>query len=235
MTTLNRWRSEVDMSDQTFTNTIVATEEFSAVRSGMDYTDYCGWTEWAYSLLANDGQVPQVIDQDDDSYFADAITLASLGHLFDRFTSIREGVVDEDSTAINPFDDACITLTGIEIGRYAEKNCIVGSSFPESQSELIEEAILQKTDSTARNLTRIVGDARLFTSLVASASPQFAEDDDDDDDDDEPYAGADDDFYAGEGAPLEAFDRFTDKAMDVDFGSDGERAYHWLTERPLLG
>lgn len=203
------------------------------VTSRINYIDQQNWIPWAWAALARAGDVPAVLDQDDFDYPAHLITLAALGHLFERFHDVFSGTDGDDEVGIELDGIDRPEITSIEIGRYAERCGIYDTDHPETAHGILQAAIFEQTEFVRKRLLAIIGDGRLFTSLVVAARSTPLVDDDYTD-----HCGEDgSDTAEGTNAPepigalltLEAFDEHMADALTLDPNLDHPRTYEWLT------
>lgn len=201
------------------------------VSSGIDYYSAQDWIPWAWAALVRAGDAPPYVDEDDENYVHYLITLAALGHLFDRFHDIYTGARYEDDCehGFELFGEYRAHITEIEIARYCERHGYHDNAHdPETADGLAFAAIFDQTIGVRLRLRELVGDGRLFTSLIhAGNSDRTGDFDDDDHDEDETAETADD-----SNASRLAVDRF-DSCIVTSANSGATdyemHAYAWLT------
>lgn len=204
------------------------------IHRGMNWKDEQHWIQWAWAALARADIVPAILDDYDPLFVEYLITLGGLGHLFERFHDVRTGSDSDDYTSINLDEISLEGLTGIAIGRYAERNRIYAPDmeFPESTEQVLHEAVLDRTLSVLRQLRKIAGVNRLFGALsVATISSEkltaeiYGEPD---------YGEYQDDVLLmppiGSDLSLDAFDPHLDLVYSTSVRADDGRAFEWLSE-----
>lgn len=189
------------------------------VVKGIDYSDDCGWIPWAWAALVRAGDVPEQLDESDEHYATHVITLVALGYFYERFQDVYAGTEGDDELLIEVLGTDRPFITDIDVARYCERHGYASLEDPETGHGLLQEAVTNRRVELKFRLREILGDGRLFTSLVVaghpSAEPEY--DEDGEDIETEPY-----------GDPL-AEDAFDSHVADVTSDLSGARTYEWLT------
>lgn len=204
-------------------------ETLEIITSGLQYHDKHHWIPWAWAAISREGDEQAIVDESSSDYPLQLITLAALGHLYDKFQDTFSGLDPEDEFQIQLLGDARPAINHIELARYCERHGHYDySEIPESAFKLEHVAVNSRTDEVQALLLELVGDARLFTSLVvagkALATAEFDVED------------GDVEFVPlGDMLTLEAFDPYVADVLDFNLTAEKHRAYEWLTGDLDLG
>ncbi|QUL77859.1 hypothetical protein [Brevibacterium sp. SMBL_HHYL_HB1] len=192
---------------------------FDAVIKGIDYSDNRGWIPWAWAALVRAGDVPEQLDESDEDYAAHVITLVALGYLYERFQDVYAGTEGDDELMIEVLGSDRPFITDIDVARYCERHGYASLEDPETGPGLLQEAAKNRRVEVKARLRELLGDGRLFTSLVISGIP-------------EPEPEYDEDGREIEtprpGDPL-AENAFDDQFAGVTSDLSNAEAYEWLT------
>lgn len=189
-----------------------------AVTRGIDYSDERGWIPWAWAALVRSGDVPAELEEFDDGYASHVITLAALGFLYERFQDVYVGTEGDDELMMVVMGTDRPYITDIDVARYCERHGYASLENPETGPGLLQEAVENRRGEVKFRLREILGDGRLFTSLVVAGRPVSLPEYDEDGDKCEAKSPAD---------PL-AEDAFDSHVADVTSDLSGARAYEWL-------
>jgi len=190
-----------------------------AVIKGIDYSDDRGWIPWAWAALVRAGDVPEQLDENDEDYATHVITLVALGYFYERFQDVYAGTDGDDELMIEVLGTDRPYITDIDIARYCERHGYASLEEPETGHGLLKEAATIRRTEVKFRLREILGDGRLFTSLVVAGSPEPEPEFDENGEEIEiPPAGD----------PL-AEDYFDRHAAVVTSDLSGAEAYEWLT------
>lgn len=189
-----------------------------AVTRGIDYSDERGWIPWAWAALVRAGDVPAELEEFDDGYASQVITLAALGFLYERFQDVYFGTEGDDELMMEVMGTDRPYITDIDVARYCERHGYASLENPETGPGLLQEAVENRRGEVKFRLREILGDGRLFTSLVVAGRPDSLPEYDEDGDKCETESPAD---------PL-AEDAFDSHVAYVTSDLSGARAYEWL-------
>lgn len=192
------------------------------VTKDLDHLDEHGWVPWAWGVLAGAGEVPALIDEEEEDYPSHLLSLAGLGHLFELFREVRD---DGDATAepaLELVGEVRPHLTEIEIGRYSERHGLWDREHPETAYGLVREATAARAEELRARLLEVVGEGRLFTSLAITRLPELADGDE---------------TSGWQGGPVSesAIDAFMMDVVNGDPSSSAVRTYAWLSGDLDLG
>lgn len=151
------------------------------------------------------------------------VTLAALGHLYDLFQQVLSGLSADLETNPDLVDEVRPGITTIELARYAEAEGVFDTEWPETDSGLLREAVVTRTEQVRVRLEALLGTDRLFTSLFVTGTGAVATDVDAD--------------VAADAHPQseDAFDRYLPSVVNDDLTADKQRAYAWLSGDLDLG
>lgn len=165
--------------------------------------------------------MPAEFDEFDEEYASHIITLAALGYLFEIFREVYAGVEVDDELTMQLLGTDRPDITAVDVARYCERHGYASGDCPETGEGLLQEAVTNRRVEVKFRLREILGDSRLFTSLVVAGPPL-------------PLPEFDDEGEEIEAEPLgdplaeDAFDRhFADVTSDFS----GAQAYEWLCDR----
>lgn len=161
---------------QQLENIILPTEIIESVSKQIDWLTGEPWISWAWSLLVQHGYGPAEIDEEDEKYIDHVICLASLAQFFDNFQQVHSGLDSINDYSWELISDERPDATLIELGRYCEREGIYDQFIPETESGLLREAVTEQVRVIAKKLKEILGDSRLFISLVVSGRGQYEDD-----------------------------------------------------------
>lgn len=199
---------------------------FDEVIKGIDYSDNHGWIPWAWAALVRAGDVPEKLDEDDADYATHVITLVALGYFYERFHDVYAGTEGDDELLIEVLDtDRPFFITDIDVARYCERHGYASLEDLETGRGLLQEAATNRRVEVKFRLRELLGDSRLFTSLVVAGRP-------------EPDPEFDENGEEIEIEPLD--DPLAEDAFDRHFAevtSDllGAHAYEWLRGQVDIG
>ncbi len=204
-------------------------ETLEIITSGLQYHDKHNWIPWAWAALAREGDVQAIVDESSSDYASQLITLAALGHLYDKFQDIYAGVQPEDDLLIELLGDDRPAINQIELARYCERHGHYDDlEFPESAAGLEHVAVVSRTDEVQARLRHLVGHGRLFTSLVVAGSAMATAEFDAEDGDVEILP-------IGDSLTLEAFDSYLGEVLNFNLTAEKHRTYEWLSGDLDLG
>lgn len=146
-------------------------DAFDAVIKGIDYSDERGWIPWAWAVLVRAGDVPAELDEFDDDYASHIITLAALGFLYERFQDVYAGTEGDDELMIELIGTDRPDITDVDVARYCERHGYASGECPETGEGLLQVAVESRRVDMKIRLSEILGNSRLFTSLVVSGRP----------------------------------------------------------------
>lgn len=113
---------ENPIMETTHIDVTIPEDALDTVTSAIDYTDHQAWIPWVWAALAQADDVPARFDEDDEAYPSHLLTLAALGHLFERFHDANNGTdSDPEPTvgaslapdAFDPYSDAALNQGSI--------------------------------------------------------------------------------------------------------------------------
>ena len=191
---------------------------FDEVVKGIDYADNRGWIPWAWAALVRAGDVPEQLDETDQDYAAHVITLVALGYLYERFHDVYAGTDGDDELMIEVLGKDRPYLTDIDVARYCERHGYASLEDVETGHGLLQEAATNRRVEMKFRLRELLGDGRLFASLVVAGSPEPEPEFDEDGNEIE---------TAPAGDPL-AENAFDDHFAEVTSDLSGAEAYEWL-------
>lgn len=196
-------------------------DTLDAVIKGIDYSDERGWIPWAWAVLVRAGDVPAELDEFDDDYASHIITLAALGCLYERFHDVYAGTEGHDELMIELIGTDRPDITDVDVARYCERHGYASGECPETGEGLLQVAVESRRVDVKFRLLELLGDGRLFTSLVVASRP-----------DPEPELDENGEEIETEplGNPL-AEDAFDSHVADVTSDLSGAHACEWLTGR----
>lgn len=204
-------------------------ETLEIIASGLQYHDKHHWIPWAWAALAREGDVQAIVDESSRDYASQLITIAALGHLYDKFQDIYAGVQPGNDPLLGLLGDDRPAINQIELARYCERHGHYDDlEYPETAAGLEQVAVLSRTDEVQDRLSQLIGHARLFTSLVVAGSSMATAELDADDDDVEILP-------LGDSLTLEAFDSYLPDVLDFNLTAEKHRTYEWLTGELDLG
>ncbi|MGP5071568.1 hypothetical protein ACTXI0_04080 [Arthrobacter rhombi] len=204
-------------------------ETLEIITSGLQYHDKHRWIPWAWAAISQEGDEQAIVDESSPDYASQLITLAALGHLYDKFQDTYTGLQPEDEFLTGLLGDTRPSINHIELARYCERHGhFAYSEIPEHAAELEHVAVNNRTNEVQVQLVHLVGQARLFTSLVvagtAIAAAEFGAEDEDAE------------FIPlGDSLTLDAFDSYLDDVLNFNLTAEKHRAYEWLTGDLDLG
>lgn len=190
-----------------------------AVVEGIGYPDHHGWIPWAWAALVRAGDVPEELDETNEDYVAHVITLVALGYFYERFHDVYAGTDGDDELMIEVLGTDRPHLTDIDVARYCERHGYASLEDVETGHGLLQEAARNRRVEVRFRLRELLGDGRLFTSLVVAGGPEPEPEFDEDGNEIE---------TAPAGDPL-AENAFDGKVADVTSDLSGAEAYEWLT------
>lgn len=197
-------------------------DALEAVTKGIGYSDDRGWIPWAWAALVRAGDVPAELDEFDDDYASHIITLAALGFLYERFQDVYAGTEGDDELMIELIGTDRPDNTDVDVARYCERHGYASGECPETGEGLLQVAVETRRVDVKIRLREILGDGRLFTSLVVAGRPiplpEYDEDGNEIEIEIEPLGGS------------LAEDAFDSNVADVTSALSGDqpRAYEWL-------
>lgn len=211
---------KASMEPATDSTIYIPEEVVDAVTNGIQYSDQRGWIRWAWSALVRAGDVPRELDEYDGDYASHIITFAALGFLHERFHDIYAGTEGDDELSMQLMGRDRPYITDVDVARYSERHGYASLEDLETGEGLLQEAAVNRRVDVNFRLREILGDGRLFTSMVVSGWP-------------EPFPELDED---GEEVRVElptnpvAEDSFDSYVADVtsNVSSEHMRAYEWL-------
>lgn len=192
---------------------------FDEVVKGIDYADSHGWIPWAWAALVRAGDVPEQLDESDEDYVSHVITLVALGYFYEQFQDIYAGTEGDDELMIEVLGKDRPYLTDIDVARYCERHGYASLEDPETGNGLLQEAARNRRVEVWIRLRELLGDGRLFTSLVVAGGPEPEPELDEDGNEIE---------TSSPGDPL-AEDAFDDHVAGVTSDLSCAEAYEWLT------
>lgn len=196
-----------------------APDVVDAVIKGIDYSDNHGWIPWAWAALVRYGDVPEHLDESDKDYAAHVITLVALGYFYERFQDVYAGTAGDDELMIEVLGTDRPFITDIDVARYCERHGYASLEDVETGHGLLQEAATNRRVEIKFRLRELLGDGRLFTSLVVAGGPEPEPEYDEDGEEIE---------TAPAGDPL-AEDAFDGHVAGVTSDLSGAEAYEWLT------
>lgn len=144
---------------------------FDEVIKGIDYSDNHGWIPWAWAALVRAGDVPEELDEYDEDYATHVITLVALGYFYEQFLDIYAGTEGDDELLIEVLGTDRPFITDIDVARYCERHGYASFEDPETGHGLLQEAATNRRVELKFRLRELLGDGRLFTSLVVASWP----------------------------------------------------------------
>ncbi|MGP9661688.1 hypothetical protein [Arthrobacter sp. AOP36-C1-22] len=204
-------------------------ETLEIITSGLEYHDKHHWIPWAWAAISREGDLEPIVDESSPDDASQLITLAALGHLYDKFQDAYTGLHPRDEFLTELLGDARPAINQIELARYCERNGHYDySEIPESAAALEHVAVNNRTNEVQVRLVHLVGQARLFTSLVVAGTAIATAD----------FGAEDDDaefIPLGDSLTLDAFDPYLDDVLNFTLTAEKHRAYEWLTGDLDLG
>ncbi|WP_281873232.1 hypothetical protein [Brachybacterium paraconglomeratum] len=192
----------------------IPADSLEPAQSLIDFQSNRSWIPWAWAVLARAGEVPTAVIDEDVDYPSHLVTLAGLGHFFERFQQIIAGGDADLEPGIDLVGDVRPGISTIELARYCEREGIFDLRDPETAAGLTLEAIKSRATELQRRLIELLGGGRLFTSLYVAGGH------------------APDDAGSGENSPAEltddAFDTYLDSVVNEHLTQNKQRTYAWL-------
>ncbi|WP_240371861.1 hypothetical protein [Brevibacterium zhoupengii] len=208
------------MEDTAQTTIQLPAEALEAVKNGIDYSDNRDWIPWAWAALVRAGDVSAELDEFDEEYASHIITLAALGYLFERFHDVYAGVEGDDELTMQFLGTDRPDITAVDVARYCERHGYASGECPETGEGLLQVAVESRRVEVKFRLREVLGDSRLFTSLIVAGRPLPLPEFTDDGEEIETESLRD---------PL-AEDAFDSYVTDVtsDLSGNQPQAYEWL-------
>lgn len=195
-------------------------DALDAVIKGIGYSDDRGWIPWAWAALVRADDVPAELDEFDYDYPSHIITLTALGFLFERFQDIYAGTEGDDELMMELMGNDRPYITDVDVARYCERHGYASGECPETGDGLLQVAVESRRVEVKFRLREVLGDSRLFTSLIVAGRPLPLPEFTDDGEEIETESLGD---------PL-AEDVFDSYVADVtsDLSGNQPQAYEWL-------
>lgn len=212
------------MEETLSSHMVLVPDVFVEVSKGIEYSDNRGWIPWAWAALVRAGDIPEQLDETDDDYVSHVITLVGLGYLYEQFHDVYAGTEGDDELTIEVLGTYRPYLTDIDVARYCERHGYASLEDLETGHGPLQEAATNRRVELKFRLRELLGDGRLFTSLVVAGLPEPDSEYDGDGNEIEPALRVD---------PLaeEAFDGYV---ASVTSDLSNAEAYEWLTGRGQL-
>lgn len=191
---------------------------FDEVIKGIGYSDNHGWIPWAWAALVRAGDVPEQLDESDAEYVSHVITLVALGYFYEQFHNVYAGTEGDDELMVGILGTYRPYLTDIDVARYCERHGYASLEDLETGHGLLQEAATNRRVELKFRLRELLGNGRLFTSLVVSGLPEPDAEFDEDDNEVKTSLRVD---------PL-AKDAFASYVAGVTSDISNAEAYEWL-------
>lgn len=105
------------MSNPLQTEAPIPEHILEAVTADLEYRDLHEWIPWAWAILTRNGDAPSLIDEEHEGYPHHLVTLAGLGHFFERFQQIIAGGDADLEPSIDLVGDVRPGISTIELAR----------------------------------------------------------------------------------------------------------------------
>jgi len=145
----------------------------------------------------------------------------ALGYLYERFQDVYAGTTGDDELMIEVLGTDRPFITDIDVARYCERHGYASTKDPETGRGLLQEAARNHRRQVKFRLRELLGDGRLFTSLVVAGWPEPEPEYDEDGNEIETPP-------PGDSLAEDVFDRHI---ADVTSDLSGAEAYEWLCGR----